>query len=169
MGSDKWGDHAFGDRLKRYRERNGWTQVQLAEQLSANGLKGMTGAQVYRIEKGERSVRAVEAGVLADLYGVSVDALLGKRARPKADLLDAVMGLAETVEYTGISLRSLERALREAAETLADADTEGRYADLVEASESAREALALAADTVELADALPSIHITQEMLNRSRR
>ena len=149
MGSEKWGDGAFGDRLKRYRERNGWTQAQLAAQLSANGLFGMTAAQVYRIEKGERSVRAIEAGVLADLYGVSVDALLVSAPVLKADLEDAVIAVLETQQDIHRSLSSLERTLSKAAETLAAADTAGRYAKLMDDCDSARKAITTATKVVE--------------------
>ena len=118
----------------------------------------MTAAQVARIEKGERSVRAVEAAVLADLYGLSVDALLGKRARPKADLLDTLLTTMETLEHTLGSLRSLERTLREATETLADADTDGLHAKLVGECESACNALTGAVQVVGMVSATNQIY-----------
>jgi transcriptional regulator with XRE-family HTH domain len=166
MGSSKWGDTVFGRRLRNLRDRKGWTQTELAEQLTGHGMD-MTAAQVARIEKGDRSVRAVEAAVLADLYGLSVDALLGKRARPKADLLDALTTFLDIKEHARRSVSSVERALREAAEALADADTRGRYAELVDDCENACKVLAAAAQAVAGMAVPPSI--SRAEINQVRR
>jgi len=147
MGSSKWGDADFGERLRRLRDRMGWTQAHLAEQLSNSGVH-MTAAQVARIEKGERSVRAVEAAVLADLYGLSVDALMGKRARPKADLTDALRTVLELKSQIRRHLLVEERKLHAAAEGLAHADGTGRYTEVVAGCELACVALTAAADVV---------------------
>ena len=147
MGDQKWADDKFGKRLKLLRTRKGWTQAQLAEKLSANGIH-LTPAQLARIEKDQRSLRAVEAAAFADLYKLSMDALLSRRARPKADLMDALRGALDTKEQTRWSVSSAERTLREAAETLAAADPDSRYAEFVADCENACKALDAASQIV---------------------
>ncbi|UQX09552.1 helix-turn-helix domain-containing protein [Candidatus Mycobacterium methanotrophicum] len=67
----KWsGDRfseALGRRLKSLRDDNDMTQGQTAEALSAKGIP-MTWTQLARLEKGQRSLRALSevAGELAD-------------------------------------------------------------------------------------------------------
>jgi transcriptional regulator with XRE-family HTH domain len=140
MGGQKWTDTDFGERLRDLRDGEDWTQTQLADKLSTHGIH-MTAAQIARIEKGERSVRAVEAAALADLYKISVDALLGRKGRPKSDFMHALRGLVDAKEQARWAVESHQRALSEAATGLADADTGGRYAELVADCESACKAL----------------------------
>jgi transcriptional regulator with XRE-family HTH domain len=146
MGGQKWADAEIGKRLRRLREdtQRSWTQQQMADMLSEDGAP-MTAAQIARIEKGQRSVRAVEAAVFADRFGVSVDALLGRRARPKADLMRALRGALDAKEQARWAVSSHQQTLSEATSELGDADSEGRYAPLVADCERACKALDAAA------------------------
>ena len=57
-------------------------QRELADKLADKGIN-MHWTTIAKIEKGgERSVRIDEAAAFADVFGVSVDHLLGRRARP---------------------------------------------------------------------------------------
>lgn len=143
MGSGKWRDNVFGERVRKLREGR-WTQAELAYELTASGHP-MTAAQVARIEAGTRSLRAVEAAALADLAGISMDALLGRRARPKADLHHAIRdGLAAKNEAAR-QATSLVHALRGAAATLAAcAETDQRYLTMAAELEQAANAFMLA-------------------------
>jgi len=69
----------FRERIKQEREQRGWSQAALAEKLKRNGLKGFYATTVAKVESGERAVRIDEAAALADLFDVSVDALMGRK------------------------------------------------------------------------------------------
>ena len=87
MATRKWTEHRFGELVKKERDRKDrkWTQRELADKLADKGIN-MHWTTIAKIEKGgERSVRIDEAAAFADVFGVSVDHLLGRRARPGAD------------------------------------------------------------------------------------
>lgn len=65
VSRSKWTDKRFGDLLRKERTDRKWTQPQMAEMLD------MHPTVLAKIEKGARSVRIVEAAVIADLLGVS--------------------------------------------------------------------------------------------------
>lgn len=87
MASKKWSDKSFGEAVRKERDDKGWTQPQMAEQL------GMHPTTLAKIEKGDRSVRIVEAVAIADLFGVSLDRLLGRRAGIANEVADIVGNL----------------------------------------------------------------------------
>lgn len=61
-----------GDRIKRLREKEGLTQLQLAEKLSMNN------SVLSRIEAGKRPIEDTELRMFADYFGVKADYLLGR-------------------------------------------------------------------------------------------
>jgi len=64
-------------RIRELRERHGFTQRQLAEQLV------MLQPQYFRYEQGTRDVPSEMLIRLADIYGVSIDYLLGQTDNPE--------------------------------------------------------------------------------------
>jgi transcriptional regulator with XRE-family HTH domain len=122
----------FGRRVHDARERAGWSQDELAKRMSAKGV--LTHAStIAKLEspRKPRAVRLAEAVVLADLFGVSIDALLGRQAVPGDDLAFALLALHDAAsgamwQITGVREGFLPR-LREALAF----DFKGR--DLVEA------------------------------------
>jgi len=64
-----------GQRIKRLRERKGWTQLELAAQLNINN------SVLSRIESGHRPVDDELLVRLADLFGTTTDYLLGRAER----------------------------------------------------------------------------------------
>lgn len=92
MGKRKWTEDYFSKRLRAERERRKWTQTELADQLDAKGIP-MHWTTIAKIEKGDRSVRIDEAAGIADLLGVSVDSLLGRRVDPQNDFADILRSL----------------------------------------------------------------------------
>jgi len=64
-----------GLRIKRLRERKGWTQLELAATLNINN------SVLSRIESGTRPVDDELLVRLADLFGTSTDYLLGRADR----------------------------------------------------------------------------------------
>jgi transcriptional regulator with XRE-family HTH domain len=151
MVGRKWVDREFsqrlGQRLKKLRTDENLTQEKLADMLEVKGIP-MTWTQLARIEKGQRSLRAIEAAEFADIFNVSVDSLLGRRARPKADLMHALRSALDAKEQTRRSVSSAERMLRDAANELAEADLTRRYAPLVADCERACKALGAAEQMV---------------------
>jgi transcriptional regulator with XRE-family HTH domain len=128
----------FGERLSKLRKDRGWSQTQLAELLTAHGFRAY-GTTVAKIEANERDLRVEEAAVFADVFGCSIDHLLGRRARPAADrdfaLRRLVMTLQDAVpDREALRLRSAE---------LAATDHDGTYADLLAAVEKIDDTLAL--------------------------
>ncbi len=69
----------FRERVKRERDRRKWSQADLANLLSDKGIKGIYPTTIAKVESGERAVRIDEAAALADLFEVSLDALMGRR------------------------------------------------------------------------------------------
>jgi len=127
----------------------------MAERLRANGLTKMHATTIAKIEAVDaddrtqlRGVKLDEAAAFADVFGVTVDTLMGRRARPKADLmfvLESVLHAAREARWT---MTASESTLRERAAELADvladvADVDDAgYAELVEDAERAADALA---------------------------
>ena len=77
MGRQKWTDDQFGKRIKGLRERRRLSQTQMAAMLTRRKTP-MHATTLAKIEAGTRSVRINEAVALAELFDVTVDALLGR-------------------------------------------------------------------------------------------
>jgi transcriptional regulator with XRE-family HTH domain len=136
MGKTKWIDDRFRKALSRLRDRDGLTQAQLAAELEHRGLS-MHWTTVAKIEKGDRSVRIDEAAAIADVFNVSVDALLGRSAPAGTDFMHALRGVLDAKEQARQAVSVHQRMLSEAADSLAGVDTTGRYAELVADCEAA--------------------------------
>ncbi len=87
MASKMVTDKHFGEMLRERRRAKGWTQPQLAERLK------MHSTVLAKIEKGTRSVRMDEAVTIADLFGVSLDSLLGRRSGAASEVANIVVSL----------------------------------------------------------------------------
>ena len=64
-----------GQRIKRLRERKGWTQLELAAALNINN------SVLSRIESGQRPVDDELLVRIADLFGTTTDYLVGRAER----------------------------------------------------------------------------------------
>lgn len=82
MGNQKWSDDQFGSRVRRGREDRRWSQAEMAKMLCDNGIEPMHATTIAKIEGGTRSVRINEALGIADLFGVSLDVLMGRNNEP---------------------------------------------------------------------------------------
>lgn len=114
-----------------------------------------------KIEKGERSVRVDEAAGFAELFGCSIDALMGRRARPKADLLMAVRGVLDAGQSAAWQSAALSRALRECSAELSDVDRGGNYRELTDDADATADALDTAARLAERVGERPEVGIKQ--------
>ena len=66
------------EKIKELREQNGFSQKKVAEML------GMHTTQYQRYETGERTMPIDFAIQIADLYGVTLDYLVGREVEEKA-------------------------------------------------------------------------------------
>lgn len=73
-------DAYFGSRVRRERELRGWSQEELAKRLTDKGIP-VYASTIAKIEseKKPRAPRLGEAAGIADLFDMSLDALLGRR------------------------------------------------------------------------------------------
>jgi transcriptional regulator with XRE-family HTH domain len=97
MGRKSAVETRFRERVKQERDRRDWSQADLSELLQGRGLEHIYPTTVAKIESGERAVRIDEATAIADLFEVSVDALLGRNVERGSDLaytLRAVLNIA---------------------------------------------------------------------------
>jgi ribosome-binding protein aMBF1 (putative translation factor) len=81
-GKRKWTEDHFAKRLRAEREHRGWSQAEMAKMLSDRGIP-MDWTTIAKVEKNDRSVRIDEAAGIADLFGTSVDELLGRKVAPE--------------------------------------------------------------------------------------
>jgi transcriptional regulator with XRE-family HTH domain len=104
MGRQSAVETSFRERMKQERGDRGWSQADLSKLLQGRGLEHIYPTTVAKIESGERAVRIDEATAIADLFDVSVDALLGRKVTPGNDLeyiLRAVLNTArQSAEQT---------------------------------------------------------------------
>lgn len=114
----KWSGLRFGANLKIQREQRGWTQEQLAAKLRDAGIQAHW-STIGKIENGDRSVRVDEAAAIADLFdGMSIDALVGRRAVREADTVFALRRGNRLVTQVQWENETLARDLRACAEEL---------------------------------------------------
>jgi transcriptional regulator with XRE-family HTH domain len=78
MGRKERTEDYFRKRLRSERQLRNWSQSDMAQLLSDNGT-AMHSTTIAKIEAGDRTVRIDEATAIADLFGVSLDALLGRK------------------------------------------------------------------------------------------
>jgi transcriptional regulator with XRE-family HTH domain len=65
----------LGQRIARHRERLGWSLEKVAD------LCGVSRQAIEAVEKGKNNPSIATLMTIADAFGVSVDALLGRKAR----------------------------------------------------------------------------------------
>ena len=115
----KWSAEHFAEQVRLARERNGWTQSELADRMSTK-TDQVHWTTVAKMERGERSVRISEAAVLADLFDTTVDALLGRKAR-RGDETDYLVTTAvDTARRSGMELAAIQTALSDAFADIED-------------------------------------------------
>lgn len=144
MGYDDKIASLFRDRVKAERTAREWSQARLAEEMTNRGVITSWPA-IHKIEAGSRAVRISEAAAIADSFGISLDRLLRRRARPASDRDFALRQLQATLDD---SARVVRTALRAVADRVAEAD-DGNDTELIASVQAAcdqldTDALALA-------------------------
>jgi transcriptional regulator with XRE-family HTH domain len=157
MGRQKWTDERFGQRIRAEREARDLSQADVARKLSAAGVRPMYPTTVSKIETAERSVRINEAVGLADLFGMSLDNLVG---RP--DDSTVAFALTTLCRYAGDAQRQIKRAQETAAdigdqlESVEESFDLGGVDDLRQVAEDMGAALQAAQSTARILVALVS-------------
>lgn len=109
LGGDpnqRW-EQNFRTHMKRLRERNAWTQTELARQLKGQFGLPFHQQTIQRIESGERPVRVNEAYLIADLFGVSVDSMAQIGASSDVELRWATERLRDQSASVALDLEEL--------------------------------------------------------------
>ncbi|MBB5161596.1 helix-turn-helix domain-containing protein [Mycobacterium sp. AZCC_0083] len=122
MGIQKWSDDRFGERVKQGRTDGGWSQAEMAKLLADNGVQPMHATTIAKIEAGDRSVRINEAVGIADLFGVSLDTLMGRSVGPAdADFAFALRVLRDTARRSSDQALDVTREIQQQARHIAAA------------------------------------------------
>ena len=83
---------------------------------------------IAKVEKNDRSVRIDEAAGIADLFGTSVDELLGRKVAPERHMTYPLWALIELAPESELQFRLIEATLVEAFCDLSELEFEGREA-----------------------------------------
>ena len=129
MGLRDAADFYFGKRVRDERERRGWSQEELAKRLTDKGIP-VYASTIAKIESKEkpRAARLGEAAGIADLFGVSLDSLLGRKPRKAdRDLGYALGALLDAVSTSQTELRRTFGSLRDRLDDI-PADFAGYHA-----------------------------------------
>jgi hypothetical protein len=100
---------------------------------------------VAKIEAGERAAKIDEVAAIADIFGFSVDMLLGRSAAPKNDDMYALRALLDTAQQASWQASTIENTLRE---RLAEVSSEGPGKTIAAGCQRAADALAEAHTTL---------------------
>ncbi len=118
MYIDSPAETRFRERVKHERIGHHLSQADLAKALRRKGLEKMYATTIAKIEAGDRRVTVNEAEVLADLFELTVDALLGRTA-PEKNVRMVARALLEAVEQATWQVETIEASVRERLAELA--------------------------------------------------
>jgi transcriptional regulator with XRE-family HTH domain len=144
VGTTNFLDRAFRDNLRRERESRKLTLATLAKLLQDKGLS-VHATTIAKIEYGERPAKLDEAVAVADVFGVSLDALIGRRRSRTGDKNLPLHALAKRTVGTAVAADALEAGVREYLDELQEFTLRRDEAAAVTECERAAEALAAAA------------------------
>lgn len=75
----------FRKRAAYERKERRWSQADIAKMLTAKGIDKMHHTTVAKIESGDREVKLDEAAAMADLFGLPLDLMMGRRQATRED------------------------------------------------------------------------------------
>lgn len=126
MGKQSAAETSFRERVQQERERRKWSRADLSKMLQRRGFEHIYTSTVAKIEYGERSVRIDEATAIADLFEVSVDALLGRSVGPGHDLAYILRAVLDTARRSAEQATAIDDALSASLVDLDALDFKGR-------------------------------------------
>ena len=117
-------DFYFGERVRKGRERLGWSQEELAKRMTDKGIP-VYASTIAKIEseRKPRPARLGEAVVIADLFEVPVDALLGTRGPDDTTLtfaMTTLLGYVRDAESQMVQARYTATDIEEQLDDAAD-------------------------------------------------
>jgi transcriptional regulator with XRE-family HTH domain len=114
MGTPTFSDRAFRDNLRRERQSRQLSLAQVAKLLQAKGLRIYT-TTIAKLESGERAAKLDEVVALADVFNLSIDALVGRSGRRSrtGDKSLPLHALAKRTASTAAAVDALEAGVRE--------------------------------------------------------
>jgi transcriptional regulator with XRE-family HTH domain len=121
----------FRKRLKDERDRRGWSQEELAKRLGERGV-AVHASTIAKIETDARAVRLDEAAAIADLFGLSLDTLLGRKAveDDQGHAINVLAGEAQRLVSDLSQIRDrLDRAYRDLEAQFDSTSIEGLLTD----------------------------------------
>jgi transcriptional regulator with XRE-family HTH domain len=110
-------EYQFRKRLRRERERLGWSQNDMAERLERQGFS-FYGTTIAKVEAGNRMVGIAEAVAIADLLEVPLDTLLGRKPKPRRDLTNLLGAALDAVYTSRTGINRLARPLHDRLEDI---------------------------------------------------
>ena len=113
MGRESPSQARFRKMVRQAREDRRLSQADVAEALKTRGIDNMYPTTVAKIEAGGREVKLDEAAALADLFGMALDAMLGKNLPDESSLTFALLNVSS---YTSMALRYTVEAEQTAAD-----------------------------------------------------
>jgi transcriptional regulator with XRE-family HTH domain len=143
MGRQSAAETSFRERMKRERQTRDWSQADLAELLQGRGLGHIYPTTVAKIESGERAVRIDEATAIADLFEVSVDALLGRNVERGSNLAYILRSVLNIARQSALQTAAIADALGDSLVDLDALEFNGREElenEVVRAQAALREA-----------------------------
>jgi transcriptional regulator with XRE-family HTH domain len=118
MGSQGRIGDQFRKRLKDQRKSRGWSQEDLAKMLLDRRIEGVYPSTIAKVEAGDRAVRIDELTAIADVFGVSVDTLLGRKAKSRRDLRYLLDALTDAVFLSRTELHRTANTLQDRLEDI---------------------------------------------------
>jgi transcriptional regulator with XRE-family HTH domain len=112
VGRRERAEQRFREQLRAERDRRKWSQAHIAKLLSDKGIP-MHPTTIAKIEAGDRAARIDEVTAVADLFGVSLDTLLGRRAKPRSDLVYTLRDVSDTAYQSSAQIIEITSAIRD--------------------------------------------------------
>jgi transcriptional regulator with XRE-family HTH domain len=137
----------FRERLQQERERRKWSRADLSKLLQDKGFEHIYPSTIAKIEYGERAVRIDEATAIADLFEVSVDALLGRKTAVENDLAYTLRGVLDVAQQCSMQVSVIQNTLSQRFVELQALDFEGQDELMAEADAAGR-ALRMASEAL---------------------
>ena len=118
MGKQSSVETRFRESVKRGRGDRDWSRADLSKRLQDMGCEHIYPSTVAKIESGERAVRIDEATAIAELFDVSLDILLGRSVKAKADEHYTLRALIDTSAQAAWQVSAIRDSLRNGATEL---------------------------------------------------
>lgn len=156
MGSNSQHSDRLRHRINAERIRHSWSQAELAALFPA--ALGIYPSTIAKVEAGFRGVRTDELAALADIFGISVDALMG-RASSGTDLVWAMSRLTSNAQKSAGEINTLVDRLNDGLEDVKEYATDSTSPDnLTHSAETALAELQSAHDALmKLASEFPLV------------